>query len=319
MKFVDSSAVIIPQSDGLDGIYKQIELAARTAYKSENNITEDSAKRMVDSLIKANHGACLEHGTVYLTIPKSDYEDVWNEAKCPYSSNPYSWVEEDDDNYYITTNLRVLVDNGWLSDLECISECTEHHHRRVTVKFICSIGICREILRHRKFSFLNESTRYCNYSKDKFDNQLTCIIPQWIYDVQQECSKQRDWPLTTTKSWLLNYKSDELITMLTVEDRTVSSWYTTLLKIEDDYLFTTKTDESYRLKAEEARGILPLDLKSELIVTGFIEDWKHFFNLRSHIAMTGKPHPDIQVLADKLLQDFVDNEYINPNDLYKKE
>jgi len=82
-----------------------------------------------------------------------------------------------------------------------------------------------------------------------------------------------------------------------------------LTQVEDDYLYLTTVDEHYVLKAEEARGILPLDLKSELIVTGFISDWIHFFRLRSHIAATGKPHPDIQKLADPLMQEFIDKGY----------
>jgi thymidylate synthase (FAD) len=79
---------------------------------------------------------------------------------------------------YITTNARVIFENGWEDDLKYMCEPTEFHEKRITVKFTCSIGVCREILRHRRMSFLNESTRYCNYSKSKFGNELTYIIPQ---------------------------------------------------------------------------------------------------------------------------------------------
>jgi len=79
---------------------------------------------------------------------------------------------------YITTNARVIFENGWEDDLQYMCEPTEFHEKRITVKFITSIGICREILRHRHMSFLNESTRYCNYSKGKFNSELTFIIPQ---------------------------------------------------------------------------------------------------------------------------------------------
>ena len=65
MKLIESSVEIIPQAEGLDGIYKQCELAGRTAYKSQDKITEDSAKKFVDAMIKSNHGAVLEHGTVF--------------------------------------------------------------------------------------------------------------------------------------------------------------------------------------------------------------------------------------------------------------
>lgn len=78
---------------------------------------------------------------------------------------------------YITTNARVIFENGWEDDLKYMCEPTEFHEKRVTVKFITSIIIVREILRHRHFSFLNESTRYCNYAKGKFNSELTFIKP----------------------------------------------------------------------------------------------------------------------------------------------
>ena len=183
MRFIDSNYEIIEQTSGLIGVYKQIERAARTAYKSEDKIVEDSASKMVDALCKSNHGAALEHGTIYLML-SYDVSAIGSYQKSgiqKYVDNPYSEVVFSDTlsfNYaYITTNARVIFENGWQDDLKYMCEPTPHHKKRITVKFITSIGIVREILRHRKFSFLNESTRYCNYSKDKFDNQLTFINP----------------------------------------------------------------------------------------------------------------------------------------------
>ena len=220
---------------------------------------------------------------------------------------------------YITTNARVIFENGWEDDLQYMCEPTEFHEKRITVKFITSIGICREILRHRRMSFLNESTRYCNYSKGKFNSELTFIIPQWIYDVQAERSSYPD-PLThDSREWLMNEHGENLIECLCCFDRSVSSWWECLNRIEDDYNYLTTTDEGYQLKAQEARGILPLDLKSELIVTGFVSDWIHFFRLRSHVAATGKPHPDIQKLADPLMQEFIDRGYCTYEEIYKKQ
>ena len=68
MRIITSNVEILPQTCGLDGIYKQIEIAGRTSYKSEDKITEDSAKRFVDMLLNRGHTAPLEHGTVYLLI-----------------------------------------------------------------------------------------------------------------------------------------------------------------------------------------------------------------------------------------------------------
>ena len=80
----------------------------------------------------------------------------------------------------------------------------------------------------------------------------------------------------------------------------------------------TTTDEGWTCKAQDARGILPLDLKGELVMTGFAKDWIHFFNLRSYIALTGQPHPDLRILVDDLLLEFIKRGYIKNEDLAKK-
>lgn len=203
MRLIESSVRIIPQDPGLEGIYKQCELAGRTAYKSEDRITEGSAKKFVEALIKLKHGAVLEHGTVYLAIPdhepdefgRLDYSSV---CVGNYGANKYSRVKyrhytqepNETQKYYcskiprtttyVTTNLRVLVENGWMDDLQYLCEPTEYHEKRITVKFICSRSIAQEITRHRVFSFLMESQRYVAYNKDKFGGEITYIIPDWV-------------------------------------------------------------------------------------------------------------------------------------------
>lgn len=119
MKFIDSSFEIVPQEVGLDGIYKQIEKAARVSYKSEDKITEGSDKKIVDMLMKANHGAALEHGTVYLKDQYTIGQNFSTNSKLlfeKYKENKYSKVKEIRDknevNVYITTNLRVLFENN---------------------------------------------------------------------------------------------------------------------------------------------------------------------------------------------------------------
>ena len=163
MRLVKPSYSIIEQPPGLEGVYKMVEIAGRTCYKSENNITEDSAKAFVDRMIKSGHGAMLEHGTVYLDI-------LWNVTSAAFSlqlklkvlnydNNKYSRVVDVGNHSYITTNLRVLVENGWLDDLKYICEPTEHHIKRVSVRFICDRGVSHEFVRHRVMSFAQESTR----------------------------------------------------------------------------------------------------------------------------------------------------------------
>jgi len=159
MRLCKPSFKIWEQSVGLEGVYKQIEKVGRVCYKSEkvgrvcykseDKITEDSAKPFVDRMIKSGHGAMLEHGTVYLYIRRKGNESLEVDR---YLLNPYSKVvfsqspNSRDMEIYITTNLRVLVENGWLDDLQYICEPTEYHERRVTVHFVCDRGVS-----HKKF------------------------------------------------------------------------------------------------------------------------------------------------------------------------
>ena len=160
MKLIKPSFEIIEQQSGLDGMFKQVELAGRTCYKSEDKITPDSAKEFVDRMIKSGHGAMLEHGTVYLQLLGVflDPDDVdiayGNYIVHHYINNPYSKVKiiHDEDwkaNVYITTNYRVMVENNWLDDLFYLCNPTEYHERRYTVKFICDRGVSHEFVRHK--------------------------------------------------------------------------------------------------------------------------------------------------------------------------
>ena len=219
MKLIKSNYEIIEQQPGLDGIYKAIESAGRTCYKSEDKITdnyfiddkivppdtevlrqdgyatvkefvdngifevnfngtnikmkkESSAKEFVDRMIKSGHHAMLEFGTVYLGRPvfpdiglNGEYSYETDGFYKKYIDNKFSHVEvrpfkwSGEDGCYVTTNLRVLVENNWLDDLQYICEPTEYHERRVTVHFVCDRGVSHELVRHRVFSFAQESSR----------------------------------------------------------------------------------------------------------------------------------------------------------------
>lgn len=150
MKLIKPSFEIWEQKPALEGVYKQIERAGRVCYKSEDKITEGSANEFVDRMIKSGHGAMLEHGTVYLmTKTKSvNYYIHPEDGECEeynplekYYQNKYSYINDDDTNLYVTTNLRVLIENGWMDDLKYICEPTEYHEKRVCVKFICDRGV----------------------------------------------------------------------------------------------------------------------------------------------------------------------------------
>lgn len=306
MKLIESSVQIIEEKDP----YKMIELAGRTCYKSEDKITENSAKEFVDRMIKLGHGAMLEHGTIYLNVPEQTYtetlEDEFGKFNNPnnglvdrYRKNKYSKVNSvaaDEElrkkypkvrpfkltHHYITTNLRVIVENGWEEDLEWQCEPTEHHEKRITAKFICDRGVSHEFVRHRVFSFAQESQRYCNYSKDKFGNELTFIKPTWL-----------DIPTGDYTYWDGDWCDIDNMKIQLPSDNGVA----------DNFLWClNNAGMQYRLlinkglKPQEARGVLPNATKTELVMTGFESDWEHFFELRC----SGAAHPDAKKLADEL-------------------
>ena len=286
MKLIKPSFLIKEQEGGYTGLLKQIEWAGRHCYKSLDKITENSAKEFVDRMIKSGHGAMLEHGTVYL---RYDFEAEGDSNRTAY----WLWSKYNENKYSesvqaqpipgvpngfvaITTNYRVLVENNWLDDLKYLCEPTKYHKKRVCVKFICDRGILAEFTRHRTFSFSAESTRYCNYSKDKFGNELTFIIPNWV---NTYCpNKEQEGPSIASIKW-------------TIAMRNAEASYKILLKIG--------------WTPQQARAVLPNSLKTELVMTGFVSDWKHFFRIRSRIAETGKPHPQAQELADPLMDEFI--------------
>ena len=152
MKLIKPSAQIIePTGYTIDDIYKSIELAGRCSHKSEDKITETSAKDFVGRMLNMKHLATCEFGTIYLKIPvthwgylhysgeDSEYDfDYFPTHRC---INPYSRMTIVDSMAYITTNYRVLVENNWLDDLKYLCEPTEYHHKRYTVKFILDRAI----------------------------------------------------------------------------------------------------------------------------------------------------------------------------------
>ena len=239
-----------------------------------------TAEDFVNMLIKSGHGAMLEHGTVYLydTYDISAIGSWTNSLGYKYSKNKYSKVITNDHmdirDIYITTNLRVLIENDWLDDLKYVCEPTEYHAKKVTAKFICDRGVSHEIVRHRGsygMSFAQESTRYCNYSKNKFGQELTFIEPAWEFPSSNIVNTRERFEAMLEEAEA-NYM--ELITL--------------------------------GFKPQEARAILPNALKTEIVVTGFIDDWKHFFELRCDNAA----HPDIRKLALDLQKQFTERNLI---------
>lgn len=324
------ASVLTNTSYLLDGIYKQIELAGRTCYKSENKITETSAKAFTERMIKSGHGAMLEHGTVYLFISYTSPLDDKNYLKLvnihhKYELNKYSKVITNTvnhyrNNVYITTNFRVIIENGWSDDLKYICEPTEYHEKRVTVKFTCDRVTGESFLRHRAIdedhptiegevtremekdidSFARESTRYCNYTKDKFDNQFTIITPPEFYE-DDIGSNIRNWGNDDTEVFETLcgeiYRGKDYVFGL------FDTWYFANLATQWSYNRLIELG----WQPQQARRVIPLDIKSPLVMTAFVSDWEHFFDLRCDRAA----HAQAQELAIPLKEEFIKLGYLH--------
>lgn len=298
MHLIKPKVEIINQEPGVEGLFKHMELCARTCYKSEDKITEDSARKFIDNVIVARgHTAMLEHGTVYLKIPYGIMYDTGyfsnEDIATKYIDNPYSIVQNSQiyDYWCVTSNYRVLLQNGWLDDLQYLCEPTEYHVRRITVRFICDMGVAREFCRHRVFSFAQESTRYCNYSKAKFGKELNCIIPCWYKNMFEGNSYNIE----------LCHTYD--LTISEGLSRTEAAWIQAMCEAESTYFGLLTEGEP----AQQARNVLPLALKTELIMTGTDEQWAGFFNLRC----ARDAHPQARELAIELRDRMILAGYIN--------
>lgn len=331
MKIIQSSATLLDEYD--DQPIKKVEYIGRTCYKSEDKITEDSAAKFVDKTLGgSSHLAMMEHAwvTYHISCKDSEFRIPAELLLLPNVGYTSKFYASDDCEHYLTVSMSHLYrygldvetgcrtgvgvwaagdlfDRSYLTNelFKAMSNCFVHEycdgdhvkshidaynidieivpnivaihnfsisdyfeHKYLSFKFVCDRGVSHEIVRHRA-SFGQESTRYCNYSKDKFSNNLTFIEP----------STYNEWP-----------------------EAAQEQYYDTLLKIEETYLSLVSED---KLRPEQARAILPNSLKTEVVMTAPVKQWRHFFDLR-YFGTTGAPHPDMKDVAGKAYTQFIE-------------
>lgn len=159
----------------------------------------------------------------------------------------------------------------------------------ITVKFICDRGVSHELVRHRLCDFAQESTRYCNYSQDKFDNQITFIIPCWLNDVKEGIynHSEKDYYSIIFNNEDIEYNSINTLTLCYLKN---------LLNTEGNYLYLIESG----WQPQQARSILPNSLKTEIVIKANIREWRHILKLRT----SAKAHPQMRELMIPLLHDF---------------
>lgn len=287
MKLIKQSFEFINQTDfSLVGIKKHIERCARVSYKSEDKITDTSYEKFVNMLESRGHDRPLEFGTVYLSRTSQKEDNMeWLDK---YAYNPWSKFSfgngstringELRNTVYVTTNYRVIKEHHWEDDLQYLCEPTEYHHKRYTVHMILDRGVMDEFRTHVGLSHLAESTRYVNYSKKKFGSELTFIKPCWLNDEKLK--------LYGPYHTVIRDKSPESI------------FIANLNNVERDYLDLIKLGWT----PQQARSVLPLSIKSELISCGFKDSWENFFYRRD----APDAHPMAQEIAKPMHQKFIE-------------
>ena len=298
MKLIDSSAEIMDTSIRP---LELIERIGRTCYKSDSSFTKDSAFKFFVNLVDRKHFAMLEHATFVFEILGDTHSNMHRFRSCPHiqatcdsfdghtrvlvsgnmraikENNLYMLMQElvREENYpelnyyfevsysphYCAPKRMVKLINPTAKSL---TKFEVSKHLYTTFKFICDRGVSHELVRHRLASFAQESTRYCNYSKDKFGKEITCIKPEF-YD-----------------------------SIWSAEEKSV--YENSLRQSEANYFMLLDSGKS----PQQARGVLPTDLKTEVIMTANDAEWNHFFSLRAD-GVTGTPHPNMQSLARKAL------------------
>lgn len=282
MKIVEPQVELWKQEPTLEGAWHQIARATRVCYQSKpregesdeafvNRVILKPATRKDGSIdFDKCHGAMLEHGTIYLTVSPYIADDkISAKAFTILINNKYSKVNTVNNWDYITTNLRVLFEENILNCLKYIVEPTKYHIKRYTFSVITDIGVTREFNRHRTFSVAEQSTRYCDLTKDKFGGELTFIKPAW---------RQKD-----KHGFILSFDNYDAF----------------FADCEQTY----KQLRQQGWRPEQARQVLPLGLKTQAVYTAFSYDWEHFIRLRAD-NVSGKVHPNMKIIANKIKELF---------------
>lgn len=292
MKLIKQSFEILEQKDfTLVGIKKFIEKCGRVCYKSEDRITDTSYEKFVGMLERRGHDRPLEFGTVHLKMGISDFCHL-RQGLCLNKMHNNQWIKYYyvGDVTYVTTNYRYYLNIlKTFPKLEKFftNEDNEYYPKRYTVHMILSRGVMDEFRTHVGLSHLAESTRYCNYSKDKFNNEIAFIIPDWVYSIKEG---------TYTKDY-------EFPPMWGHDNWMDSEWFYAMCEAEKTYLTMTRE----YLTPQQAREVLPLSVKSELISCGFKEAWENFFYRRD----AKDAHPMAQEIAKPMHREFIERGFID--------
>ena len=295
----------------LDAIWKHIARCARVCYQSTPKNNEESDyeflvrtlfrgidflnKPYTDDDVLKTHLSVCEHATVHLKYPLFMPKAAAQTTK--FIHNIYSRTREHEGYIYVTTNMRVLIEHHWMDELKFIDNTPNcpYYITRPTVCFITDIGASRELNRHRCHSVSEESTRYCRYTANKFGGNITVAKLPWI-DYKNDESEETNYENGFFNDNEVYDEEENTILGHLTDGWSAIDWFLYGLQISN--LIYNKCVQ-LGWTAQQAREILPLNTKTQVVHTAFVKDWQHFIDLRSN-GVSGVPHPMIKELADKI-------------------
>lgn len=299
MKFVEENAEEWKQGTTINDIWNHVARCARVCYQTHGKENENGKEFINRVILKRNsysdiaktpilktklHLSVLEHGTIYLIIAPDEVNYL--EVTTFYARDKFSKVVYNNTVCFITTNLRVLIENGRMNDLKYISNPRYYHAKRTTICITSPIGGIRDTNRHRSHSISEESTRYCKYISPKYGEQLTFTRLPWISKVDQiesMCNEEY-------------FIHDGII-----QDQQTGYW-----NVNDWFYYGLQVCETVYKKliekgwtAQMASNILPFATKTQSVHTAFDCDWEHYIALRSD-EVSGSVRPEVKIIADKI-------------------
>lgn len=295
MKLIDPKVELWNQGNTLDEIWEHIARCARVCYQSEPRKNGETGEQFVNRVILHNHSydkiakdrelqeklhlSVLEHGTVYLTIPNFCFN-------LNFGGYSYTHIVSNVKARYITTNMRVLIENGQIDALKYLCVPTKHHALRKTFSLWTNIGGIRDTNRHRVQSISEESTRYCLYSSPKFSSEIAiCKLP-WYTD--KEYSKAE-------------FHLEDLYNNGVIHAHDTNNWEAIDWYMWYEQMCEIVYNNLHRLgqTAQQCSNVLTFSTKTQSIHTAFVDDWKHYCHLRSD-EVSGKVRPEVKLIADKI-------------------
>jgi thymidylate synthase (FAD) len=300
MKIIKPSVKLIEFSDRI----QQIGYAASICYGSSKQGTVE----WLEQLWKSGHKSVFRHGTRYYVIPSNIVNDY---VKYSLKFSPYCGFYEDEysQKIFVSINEQYYVEHPYLRNYSAF-ECNELNFIcegkeigkyeevkkliRVTFEYVTQISTSRELNRVSPNNICEQSTRYCNFSKDKFGKEIAICQPHW-FDVLQG---KQETSITFENVSTLNV---EIIKEEYLLSGFMARYLLSCLEAERQYIAATEN----KVLAQDARGILPLDTATKCIYTYRIEEWNHIIDLR-YIGTTGNPHPNA-IIVTGLMKELLEN------------